>query len=97
PLVARVEMPVARVERQREEALRAPLEAVLLAARRLDRRAAAPIEDVDHLLEEVLLRRGRAAGRDLQDIRVDEISPPLEQGVRAERPQPSPGLDLDRQ
>src|SRR5439155_20096671 len=61
---AGIEMLVATVERQREQALRPPFEAVLAAIARLYRGAAVAGERVDHLLEHVFLRRGLRARRE---------------------------------
>ena len=55
---ARVQVLIAGVERQSEEALRAPFETVLAPVARLDGRIAVPGEHVHDLLEQVLLRRG---------------------------------------
>src|SRR5688572_32875068 len=66
---AAVEMPVARVQGEREQASGAPFEGALFAVE-LDRRAAAPREHVDDLLEEVALRRGLSTRRDLADVHV---------------------------
>ena len=65
-------MPVALVEGQGEEAPGAPLEAVPAPARRLDGGRAAPAKHVDHLLEEVALRLGPSARRELADVGVHE-------------------------
>ena len=92
-----VEVLVMGVERQGEEALGAPLEAVLLAVMGLDRGAAMAREDVDHLFEEMALRRGLAAGCDIDDEYGDEIAPPLEVHQRAIGIEPGPGLGLDLQ
>ena len=54
---ARIEVLVAGVERQREQALGSPFEAVLAAVRRLDGGAAVACEYVDDLFEQMLLRR----------------------------------------
>jgi hypothetical protein len=59
---ARVEVLIARIERQREQALGAPFEAVFAAVTRFDGRIAVPGQHVDDLFEEMLLRRGLCAG-----------------------------------
>src|SRR5581483_12474364 len=55
---ARVEVAVAGVQRQREQALRAPFERVLAAVGGLDRRAAVAREDVDHFFIQMALGFG---------------------------------------
>ena len=56
-----IEVLVARVERQREQALGTPFEAVLAAVAGLDGGAAIARKHVDNLFVEVLLRRGLRA------------------------------------
>ena len=62
---ASVKVTVAHVQGQCEEAVRPPLEAVACATRGFDHRAAAPLEDVDDFLKEMLLKDGGAVRRDL--------------------------------
>ena len=80
---AGVEMAVLGVERDGEQAARAPLEAALLAVGELDLRAAGAFEHVVDVLVEVALRRGRAAGRDVEHEHVGEIAAALEVQGRA--------------
>src|SRR5438067_8432680 len=63
---AQVEMLVAGVERQREQTLRSPFEAVLAPVVCFDRRVAVPGQDVDDLFKEVLLWRRLRAGRKVE-------------------------------
>jgi hypothetical protein len=75
---ASVEMPVLGVERNREQAARAPFEAALAAVAELELRAARPLEDVNDLLVEMPLRRGGGAGRNVDQEHVGEVAAALE-------------------
>src|SRR5262249_55548044 len=65
-----VEVLVRGVERDREDRALLPLEGDLRALVVPHAGRAAAVEDVDHLLEELALRRELLAGRDLADVRV---------------------------
>ena len=58
----------------------------------LDRGAAVAREDIDHRLEEMALRRGLAAGRDVDDQYGCEIAPAPEVHQRPIGLHPGPGL-----
>ncbi len=75
---AAVEMAIARIERQGEEALRTPFETVGPTVARLDRRAAVAREHVDDLLVEMPLRRGLGASGEVDDEDGDEIAASLD-------------------
>ena len=62
---ASVKVTEAHVQGQCEVAMRSPLEAVACATRGFDHRVAVPLEDVDDLLKEMLLKDGGAARWDL--------------------------------
>ena len=94
---AAVEVLVARVQRQREQALRPPLEGMGGALVGLDRGSAVARQHVHHLLEEVLLGLGLAARRDVQHEHRDEVAAPLEVDDGAARAEPRPRRGLDCQ
>src|SRR5262249_34704918 len=88
------EVPVFCVERNGKEAARAPLEAALLAVGELELRAARAFEHVVDVLVKVALRRGRAAGQDVDHEHVGEVAAALEvhggalDAVAVARPRP---------
>src|SRR5437763_5879547 len=93
---AGVEMLVAGIERQREQALWSPFEAVLASIAGLDRRAAVARQHVDDFFIEVLLRRAPPGRWKIQHEDGYEVAAALEMGdgaVDAE-PRPRPGLAL---
>src|SRR5262249_36114326 len=93
PLAAAgVEVLVAGIERQREQALRSPLEAVLAAVAGLDRGAAIAGEDVHNLLEQVALRLALGARRWVEHEDRDEVAAPLEVDDAAFDPEARPPL-----
>src|SRR5687767_4340077 len=69
-LARAVEVLVPAVERDREDRTRLPLEGDAVPGVVPDRGGAAAVEDVDHLLEELALRREALARRDLADVAV---------------------------
>ena len=75
---AGIEMLVAAVERQREQALRPPFEAMLPAIAGLDHGAAVAGQHVHHLLVDVLLRIGLAARRKVEHEHGDEVAAALQ-------------------
>src|SRR5262249_28067042 len=93
PLAAtRVEMLVAGIERQREQALRSPFEAVLAAVAGLDRGAAVAGQNVDDLLEQVALRLALGTRREVEHEDRDEVAAPLEVDDAAFDPEARPPL-----
>jgi hypothetical protein len=95
---AAVEMLVANIERQGEQASRTPFEASGLARGELDPGAAIAAHDMHHLLVEMLLRRRLAAGRDLQQEHRDEVAAALEMDDRAvdAESRPSRGVEAEQ-
>ncbi len=77
-LAAGIEMLVAGVERQREQALRPPLERVLAAVARFHGGAAVAFEHIDHFLEKMFLRRGLCPGLEVEHEDRDEVAAALE-------------------
>ena len=88
---ARIEVLIAGVERQSEEALRAPFETVLAPVARLDGRIAVPGEHVHDLLEQVLLRRGFCPRSKIKHEDRHEVAATLEVDDPAIRVEPRPG------
>ena len=91
-----IEVLVLGVQRQGEQAFRPPFETVGLPVMGFHGRAAMALEDVEHLLIEMLLGVRRAAGLDVDDEHGEEISPPLEmdEGAIGAEARPRRGLDL---
>ena len=75
---ARIEVLVAGVERQREQALGSPFEAVLAAVAGLDRGVAVTGQHVDDLFEQMLLRRRLRARCEIEHEDRDEVAAALE-------------------
>ena len=90
-----VEVLVPAVERDGEDRARLPLEAHAVAGVVPDRGRAAPVEHVDHLLEELALRREALAGRDLADVAVVRGARGVVVEEHALAAAPRPGLELD--
>ncbi len=76
-LSAAVEVLIAAVERQGEEAVRPPLEAMAPPVVGFDHGVAVAGQDVDDLFEEVALRLGAAARSQVQDQDRDEVAASL--------------------
>ena len=86
-------MLVLGIQWQGKKAPGAPLETVAV-----DGGAAAPVEHVDDLFEQVLLWLGLARGRDLEHVQVDEIAASTGQRVSAfDLAQARPRLDPEVQ
>ena len=94
---AAVEVAMPGVERDREQAARAPFEALLAAVGEFDLGRAGAFEDADHVLVEVALRRGRAARRQVEHEHVGEVAAALEMHRRRfdAGARPHRGLDLE--
>src|SRR4051794_21956477 len=95
---AGVEVLIAGVERQREQALWAPLETVLAAVAGLDRGAAVAGEHVHDLLVEMLLRGSLRAGLEIEHEHRDEVTTPLKVGDAAVNAETRPwtGRNLEK-
>ncbi len=95
---AAVEMPVAGIERQREQAFRPPFETVGAAVFALHGCRAMAVKDIDDLLKEMALRRRFGPGSQIDDEHADEIAAPLQVNKRPIGFQrcPRPGLDLEQ-
>ena len=93
---ARIEVLIAGVERQREQALGPPFEAVLASVARFDGGVAVSGQHVDHLLEEMLLRRRLPPRGKIEDEDGDEIATSLQVHDAAVDPKAGPwrGRDL---
>ena len=72
-----------------------PLERARGLPGKLDGRAAAPVEHVDDLFEEMLLRCGVFSGHDLADVHVEEVAPAERVGVCAARIHTRPRAELE--
>ena len=84
-----------RVERNREDRARLPLERRPLPGVVPHRRRAAPVEDVDHLLVQLALRRELLAGRNLADVAVVRGARRVVIEEDAAAAAPRPRLQLD--
>ena len=80
---AAVEMPVSGIERDGEQAFRAPFETAAAAVGEFDLGRAVAFEHVNDFLVEMPLRRGRFARRNLQDEHVGEVAASLQMHRRA--------------
>ena len=87
---AGIEVLIAGVQWQREQALGAPFETVLASVARLDRGVAMPGEYVNDLLEEMFLRRRLGAGGEVEDEDRDEVAATLEVNEAAVDPEARP-------
>src|ERR1041385_8471736 len=92
---AAVEVLVARVERNCEDAARPPLEGVFLALFLPDSGRAVPFDDVDHLLVKMLLRLQFAARWDLANVAVVDAAGAVEHDEGAQSTLQIPRLDRD--
>src|SRR5262249_32179992 len=75
---AAIEVTILCVERDCEQAGRAPFEAAPLAVRQLELRTSPPLDDVDDLLEHVALRDGRLSRRQIVEQHVAEVAAAIE-------------------
>src|SRR5215510_5628804 len=89
-------MLVPAVERDREHGARLPLEGDALARVIPDAGRATTLQDQDHLLVELALRRELLAGRDRTDVAVVRGARRVMVDENAGAAAPRPGLELDR-
>ena len=90
-----VEVLIARIERDREQRVRAPFEAVGAPVRGLDRGRAGSLEDVDDLLVDVVHRPRVCARRQLEREHRDVVVAALQAAHRAVHAVEVPRLDVD--
>src|SRR4029078_9558107 len=94
---ARIEVLIAGVERQGEQALGSPFEAVLAAVAGLDRGVAVTGQHVDDLFEQMLLRRRLRARREIEHEDRDKIAAALEVDEAAIHAEARPRRGRDRE
>ena len=91
-----VEVAMPGVERNREQAFRAPFEGSLGAVREFDLRRAGAFEHVDHVFVKVLLGQRRLARPDVEDEHVGEVAASLQMDSCTLYAITRPRLRLDR-
>jgi len=92
---AAVEVAVLGIERDREHTARTPFEAAPGSVAEFELRAAGALQHIDHLLVEMPLRDGRAAGQDFEQEHVGEVAAALEMAGRSFDSKARPHLGLD--
>ena len=94
---AAVEMAIAGIKRNREQAFFAPFEGAPAAVGEFELRRAMTLEHVNDFFVEMPLRRRRSAGADGEQKHIGEIAAALEMNRRAVDVVARPGRGLDRE
>ena len=91
-----VEMPVLGIQGNREQAARAPFEALSSSVGKFDLGRAGALQHVDHVLVKVALRGGGAAGRNIEHEHICKIAAARQMHGGGRHPGARPQRGLDR-